>query len=92
MLFSIITLEIVISCFLKHFLSYMPIIAVLLIDYPWRKYTTKRKRLELELGEMGLEGEPEDTEHTKAGPELKAFEIKEQFWGEIVTPRTSVTA
>ena len=41
---------------------------------------------------MGLEGEPEDTEHTKAGPELKAFEIKEQFWGEVVTPRTSVTA
>lgn len=41
---------------------------------------------------MGLEGEQEDTEHTKAGPELKAFEIKEQFWGEVVTPRTSVTA
>lgn len=41
------------------------------------KYTTKRKRLKLELSEVGLGGKPEDSEHRNAGLELKAFEIKE---------------
>lgn len=65
MLFSIIILDIVITCFLKPLLSYVP------------KYTTKRKRLKLELSEVGLGGKPEDSEHRNAGPELKAFKIKE---------------
>lgn len=80
MLFPIIILDVVVTCSLYPLLSYTT------------KHTTKRKRLKLELGKMGLDGKPEDSGHRNTGPELKAFEIKEQFWGEVVTPRASVTA
>ena len=65
MLFSIIILDVVVTCFLKPLLSYTT------------KHTTKRKRLKLELGKMGLEGKPEDSGHRNTGPELKVFETKE---------------
>ena len=82
MLVPIIILEAVIPCFLKPFLSYLPIITILLIDnlcdkeeeipsWSWVRWDWK------------VNVEQTVLEHTKPGPELEDFEIKGQFWGTV---------
>lgn len=61
----------------------MPILMDLMMDIPWRKYMTKRKRFLAGAGWDGIvrwtQRTGVDLELTKTGLELKAFEVEGQF-------------